>query len=339
MVTISRSLLDRVARLITWFFCFVCPIAIAVESDPPELLSFSLNPSAVDVSVGPVEVIFTVEASDESDIDWTSSKLEFNSPSGAAYYLEFSAEAPHLASFVLSCNDPEGTWSVGYVRLLDELGNRKNYYSGELPQESPSLVEVFSTDGDQDGIEGCLDPDDDNDGVLDEQDSFPFDRAETIDTDGDGVGNNADLDDDNDGFSDEQEAVDGTNPLSRFSCKSGCFSFDIDENKEAKALSDGLLVIRHLFGFSGNSLTSGATTAEGARTSAEAISSYLSDADSELDIDGDGQSKALTDGLLLIRYLFGFSGDSLTAGAIGEGAERSAAGDIEKYISDRLPSE
>ena len=181
--------------------------------------------------------------------------------------------------------------------------------------------------------------DTDSDGVGDNADAFDLDASESVDTDGDGIGNNADLDDDNDGFSDEQEAVDGTNPLSRFSCRSGCFSFDIDENKEAKALSDGLLVIRHLFGFSGNSLTSGAITAEGARTSAEAISSYLSDADSELDVDGDGQSKALTDGLLLIRYLFGFSGDSLTAGAIGEGAERSAAGDIEKYISDRLPSE
>ena len=38
---------------------------------------------------------------------------------------------------------------------------------------------------------------------------------------------------------------------------------------------------------------------------------------SELDIDGDGESKPLTDGLLLIRYLFGFSGDSLISGAIG----------------------
>ena len=182
--------------------------------------------------------------------------------------------------------------------------------------------------------------DTDGDGIGDSADNCELiSNANQSNFDADSQGDACDLDDDNDGFSDEQEAIDGTNPLSRFSCRSGCFSFDIDENKEAKALSDGLLVIRHLFGFSGNSLTSGATTAEGARTSAEAISSYLSDADSELDIDGDGQSKALTDGLLLIRYLFGFSGDSLTAGAIGEGAERSAAGDIEKYISDRLPTE
>jgi hypothetical protein len=181
--------------------------------------------------------------------------------------------------------------------------------------------------------------DTDGDGVGDNADAFDLDASESLDTDGDRIGNNADLDDDNDGFTDEEELAAGTNPLSRFSCRSGCFSFDIDENKEAKALSDGLLVIRHLFGFSGESLTSGATTTEGARTSAEAISGYLSDADIELDIDGDGQSKALTDGLLLIRYLFGFSDDSLTAGAIGEGAERTTAEEIEAYIGDRVPSD
>ena len=72
-----------------------------------------------------------------------------------------------------------------------------------------------------------------------------------MDSDDDGVGNNSDLDDDNDGCTDKQELADGTNPLSRFSCKSGCFSFDVNENLEAQLLSDGLLVIRQPFGFSG----------------------------------------------------------------------------------------
>ena len=38
--------------------------------------------------------------------------------------------------------------------------------------------------------------------------------------------------------------------------------------------------------------------------------------DFDLDVDDDGKTTALTDGLLVIRYLFGFSGDSLTASAI-----------------------
>ena len=103
-------------------------------------------------------------------------------------------------------------------------------------------------------------------------------------------------------------------------------------------MTDGLLVIRHLFGFSGDSLTSGAVSGEANRDSSEAIGSYLTGAASELDIDGDGDSKPLTDGLLLIRYLFGFSGDSLISGAIGDGAERDTAEAVSAYISERVPT-
>ena len=170
------------------------------------------------------------------------------------------------------------------------------------------------------------------------EDEFPKDASEWMDSDSDGIGNNADLDDDGDGFTDEEELADGTNPLSRFSCRSGCFSFDIDENSEAKALTDGLLVIRHLFGFTGDALATGAISTNATRDRAEDISTLLADADSELDIDGNGESKALSDGLLLIRYLFGFTGDALTVGAIGEGATRDTSEAIEAYISDRVPA-
>jgi len=69
------------------------------------------------------------------------------------------------------------------------------------------------------------------------------------------------------------------------------------------------------------------------------IASYLTEADSELDIDGDSQSKPLTDGLLLIRYLFGFSGDSLVSGAIGSDAKRNTAEEVETYIRERVPGQ
>ena len=70
----------------------------------------------------------------------------------------------------------------------------------------------------------------------------------------------------------------------------------------------------------------------------EEINALSADIDSELDIDGNGESKALSDGLLLIRYLFGFTGDALTVGAIGEGATRDTSEAIEAYISDRVPA-
>ena len=122
-------------------------------------------------------------------------------------------------------------------------------------------------------------------------------------------------------------------------CGQGCFSFDIDadENLEADALTDGLLVIRHLFGFLGESLISGAISNDATRQDAAEITRYLNDAESELDIDGDGEADALTDGLLLIRYLFGFSGDALISGAVSENAERASAEQIEAYIRQRIP--
>ena len=67
------------------------------------------------------------------------------------------------------------------------------------------------------------------------------------------------------------------------------------------------------------------------------MASFSTVAGLELDIDGDGDSKPLTDGLLLIRYLFGFSGDSLISGAIGTGAERDTAEKVEAYIQERVP--
>ncbi|MDB4035351.1 hypothetical protein N9506_05995 [Pseudomonadales bacterium] len=212
----------------------------------------------------------------------------------------------------------------------DGFGNNSDFF--------PNLAsEWIDTDGD--GTGNNADTDDDNDGVLDSVDLFPFDSSEVSDFDGDGIGNNADLDDDDDGFTDEEELADGTDPLSRFSCRSGCFSFDVDESLEAQPLTDGLLIIRHLFGFSGDSLTSGAVSPGAIRDASDTIASYLTDADSQLDIDGDGESKPLTDGLLLIRYLFGFSGDSLISGAIGTGAERNTAETVEAYIKERIPAE
>lgn len=62
-------------------------------------------------------------------------------------------------------------------------------------------------DADRDGKPDETDPDDDNDGVLDEEDTFPLDRKEQKDTDSDGAGDNKDSDDDNDGIPDETDCA------------------------------------------------------------------------------------------------------------------------------------
>ena len=71
----------------------------------------------------------------------------------------------------------------------------------------PMDANSFPVDFDGDRICDVVDNDDDNDMVLDINDAFQFDPAETKDTDGDGIGNNADNDDDGDDWPDNLEVL------------------------------------------------------------------------------------------------------------------------------------
>ncbi len=70
----------------------------------------------------------------------------------------------------------------------------------------PNVPNALQANNDGDGEGDVCDSDDDNDGVLDNDDAFPFDENESVDTDGDGTGNNADTDDDGDGVEDNEDA-------------------------------------------------------------------------------------------------------------------------------------
>ena len=112
------------------------------------------------------------------------------------------------------------------------------------------------------------------------------------------------------------------------------FSYDIDDDGTIAPLTDGLLVLRYLFGFRGASLIDNAIGSGATRNTASDIESYLQTAvDNErLDIDGNNEIKPLTDGLLVLRYQFGFRGDSLIQNAIGTGATRNTAASIESFL-------
>ncbi len=81
---------------------------------------------------------------------------------------------------------------------------------------SGSAVGVFDANGtvsillpgdnDGDGLHDGIDIDDDNDGVVDQYDVFPYDPSESKDTDWDGIGDNVDTDDDGDGVQDAFDA-------------------------------------------------------------------------------------------------------------------------------------
>ena len=56
------------------------------------------------------------------------------------------------------------------------------------------------------------------------------------------------------------------------------------------------------------------------------------------DIDGNGTQDALTDGLLILRYSFGLTGDSLISGVVAEDATRTTAEEIEAYLETLMPA-
>jgi hypothetical protein len=117
-------------------------------------------------------------------------------------------------------------------------------------------------------------------------------------------------------------------------------TLDVDASVTATkydALTDGLIVLRYLFGLTGNSMVVNALGGTATRTDPAAVLAYLDSIRTALDVDGNGNSDALTDGLIIIRYLFGLRGASLINAAIGPGATRTTSTDIENYIATLTP--
>ena len=112
---------------------------------------------------------------------------------------------------------------------------------------------------------------------------------------------------------------------------------DVDLNRQYDALTDGLVILRYLFGVTGSGLTGGALGAGASRTDPAAVLTFLNNIAPQLDVDGDGRADALTDGVMIVRYLFGLRGNSLIQGAVGAGARRNTAPLIESYMAGLLP--
>jgi hypothetical protein len=108
---------------------------------------------------------------------------------------------------------------------------------------------------------------------------------------------------------------------------------DVDANGSVAALTDGLLILRHRFGFSGATLTAGAVGPNCQRCLAGDIAAYIAANLGLFDVDGNGATEALTDALLILRYVFGFRGGTLINGAVGPGCSRCDAPSIEAYLA------
>jgi len=111
---------------------------------------------------------------------------------------------------------------------------------------------------------------------------------------------------------------------------------DVDNDGLVTAATDGVLILRYLLGIRGNALIANAVASSGAeRSTASAITIYLDGIASELDVEGDGQVRGTSDGLLILRYLLDLSGTALTTGAARPGTRNAAQ--MQTYLDGLRP--
>ena len=109
-------------------------------------------------------------------------------------------------------------------------------------------------------------------------------------------------------------------------------NIDIDGNSEFDALTDGLILLRLMFGLSGQSLTNGVTAPDANFVYSGDLIQRFNSTGLLLDIDDDKSIDALTDGLLILRFLFGIRGENLSSNAISPNAGRTTVKELEEYL-------
>ena len=114
-------------------------------------------------------------------------------------------------------------------------------------------------------------------------------------------------------------------------------TLDVDGDGSVSADTDGQLILRHLFGFTADALVAGVVSPDAVRNTTT-IQDYLDNMGTTLDVDGDGRADALTDGVLILRYMLGRTGDALTAAAVAPGSSRTDPSDVAGYL-DQLSAE
>jgi hypothetical protein len=91
----------------------------------------------------------------------------------------------------------------------------------------------------------------------------------------------------------------------------GCV-LDVDGNGVISATTDGLMILRAMLGLTETAVTQGATIIGAPRTTWTQIAPFVHLA--ALNIDGSGNASAATDGVLLLRAMFGLTGTAVTNG-------------------------
>ena len=99
-------------------------------------------------------------------------------------------------------------------------------------------------------------------------------------------------------------------------------TWDFDGNGQVDALTDGLILLRYAFGVRGASLTDSVISPDSTMTSGE-VQVAVEKALVIADVDGDGNVDALTDGLIVLRYMFGLTGENIIDSVVSANATRA----------------
>ena len=106
---------------------------------------------------------------------------------------------------------------------------------------------------------------------------------------------------------------------------------DIDGNGAVEPLADGLMLLRAMFGLTGTAVTNGAVGSGATRTTWAEIQPVIQLG--KLDLDGNGKTEPLTDGLMLLRAMSGLTGLAVTRDAVANGAPRATWTDVRAFIN------
>ena len=207
----------------------------AAEED--QLISYSIEATDDDKDTLTYELVGSPPAMEMNDnkLTWTPVRGDQGQVSFTVKVSDGQDYAEQNIGLIVAAGDADDD---GY---LDEV--EENCLSDK---NDPASIPA---DNDADGSCDVVDSDDDNDGVIDIDDAFPFDASESVDTDADGTGNNADLDDDNDSWTDTNEATCGTDSLDSNSVPAdndGDKSCDVVDNDDD---NDGVTDIDDAFPF------------------------------------------------------------------------------------------
>jgi hypothetical protein len=293
-------------------------LSFAVDTQRPVISSFSFSPTMVDVTSEDALVTLTAHVTDNLGVtEGSSYRVSLgNSASDTWIRGDFvlvsgtAQEGIWEATVPISMDVGAGDWGVTMTGgFKDAAGN----YAVRSPDGSSILTVIdndtlYTDDSDSDGMPDVwearygLDPNDASDAASDQ---------------------------DNDGVSAYDEFMAGTIPVG---------ILDIDGNGQYDALTDGLLLLRGMFGLTEDALISGAVDSGAVYTSSGEISARIDILGDLVDIDGNGEADALTDGLLIFRYLFGLREGTLVNGVIASDAAVTSSDEVGAKIESLMPA-